>query len=88
MAGQRAVESAELAMLGVTASEDALETAIETLDPAASDDVDLNGMDHLGNEVAHHPEHHQGPPVADLHPGGGAGVHRAIPPGSATRRGQ
>ncbi len=50
MAGQRAVESAELAMLGVTASEDALETAIETLGPAAADDVDMNAMNHLGKE--------------------------------------
>ena len=50
MAGQRAVESAEMAMLGVTASEDALETAIETLGPAAADDVDVDGMARLGNE--------------------------------------
>ena len=50
MAGQRAVESAELAMLGVTASEDALETAIETLGPAAADDVNMDGMAHLGKE--------------------------------------
>ena len=50
MAGQRAVESAEMAMLGVTASEDALETAIETLGPAAADDVDVDGMAHLGKE--------------------------------------
>ena len=50
MAGQRAVESAEMAMLGVTASEDALETAIETLGPATAEDVDMNGMDHLGEE--------------------------------------
>ena len=50
MAGQRAVQSAELAMLGVTASEDALETAIDTLGSAAADDVDMNGMAHLGKE--------------------------------------
>ena len=50
MAGQRAVQSAELAMLGVTASEDALETAIETLGPATADDVDVKGMAHLGKE--------------------------------------
>ena len=50
MAGQRAVDSAEMAMLGVTASEDALETAIDTLGPAAADDVDVNGMAHLGNQ--------------------------------------
>lgn len=50
MASRRAVESAEMAMLGVTASEDALETAIETLGPSAADDVDVNGMAHLGKE--------------------------------------
>ncbi len=50
MVGQRAVDSAEMAMLGVTASDDALETAIETLSPAAADDVDLNGMSHLGKQ--------------------------------------
>ena len=50
MAGQRAVDSAEMAMLDVTASEDALETAIETLGPAAAEDVDVNGMAHLGKQ--------------------------------------
>ncbi len=50
MAGQRAVDSAEMAMLDVTASEDALETAIATLGPAAAEDVDVNGMAHLGKQ--------------------------------------
>ena len=50
MAGQRAVESAEMALLGVTASEDALESAIEALGPTTAEDIDMNGMSHLGEE--------------------------------------
>ena len=50
MAGQRAADSAEMAMLDVTASEDALETAIATLGPAVAEDVDVNGMAHLGKQ--------------------------------------
>lgn len=50
MAGQRAVDSAELAMAGVTASTDALETAIEALGPAGAEDVDMDGMAYLGKE--------------------------------------
>ena len=50
MAGQRAVESAEMAVLGVTASVDALESAIETLGPTSAEDIDMNGMAHLGEE--------------------------------------
>ena len=50
MAGQRAVESAEMAMLGVTASVDALESTIEIFGPATAEDIDMNGMAHLGEE--------------------------------------
>ena len=50
MAGQRAVEAAELAMLGVTASSDALESAIEVLGPSAAEDVNMTAMGQLGVE--------------------------------------
>ena len=50
MAGQRAVESAEMATLGVTASTDALESAIEALGPTAAEDVDMTAMGQLGND--------------------------------------
>ena len=50
MAGQRAVDSAEMAMTGVTASTDALETAIEALGPTDAEDVDMDGMGQLGKE--------------------------------------
>ena len=50
LTGQRAIESAEMAMLGVTASVDALESAIEVLGPATAEDIDMNGMAHLGQE--------------------------------------
>ncbi len=50
LAGQRAVESAELAMVGVTSSEDSIEYMIETLGPASSEDVYMKGMAHLGKE--------------------------------------
>ncbi len=54
MAGQRAVESAEMAMMGVTASEGALESMVEALGPAEAEDVDLREMERLG-EVWHTP---------------------------------
>ena len=50
MAGQRAVDSAEMAIAGVTASTDALETAIEVLGPTDAQDVDMDGMAYLGEE--------------------------------------
>ena len=39
-----------MALLGVTASEDALESAIEALGPTTAEDIDMNGMAHLGEE--------------------------------------
>ena len=50
MAGQRAVESSEMAMLGVTASVDALESTIDIFGPAIAEDIEMNGMAHLGEE--------------------------------------
>ena len=50
MVGQRAVEAAEMAKLGVTASVDALESAIEALGPSAAGDVDMTAMGRLGDE--------------------------------------
>ncbi len=50
MAGQRAIESAEMAMLGVTASEDGLESMVEAIGPAEAEDVDMREMEGLGIE--------------------------------------
>lgn len=47
LAGQRAVEAAELAAAGVTASDDALETAFERLGPLANAPADMSRYDEL-----------------------------------------
>ena len=54
LADQRAVESAELAALGVTAPEDALETAFHRLDPAAEPQADATPIDCLGDDWTSH----------------------------------
>lgn len=50
MAGQRAIESAELAVLGITASDDALETGFEILGPLSDSEADTEYFDRLGVE--------------------------------------
>ena len=75
MAGQRAVESAEMALLGVTASEDALESAIEALGPTTAEDIDMNGMSHLGDEWYTPRNIIKILSVADLHTGSGRSIY-------------
>lgn len=48
LAGQRAVEAAELATAGVTASDDALDTAFDRLGPLADAPADMSRYDLLG----------------------------------------
>ncbi len=54
LAGQRAVESAELAARGITAPADALEFAIETLSRMGAPAADLTAFDKLGSRWTTH----------------------------------
>lgn len=48
LAGQRAVEAAELAAAGVTATDDAMETILDKLSPAPSARFSAHALEHLG----------------------------------------
>ena len=88
MTGQRAVESAEMAMLGVTASVDALESAIDILGPATAEDIDLEWDGSSRSGVVHDPEHYQSLSVTDLYPSGGRSIGRASQTWSPARTNQ
>ena len=71
LAGQRAVECADLAVRGVSASHDALEFALETLAKVDDPPPDLRPFKDLGSSWDYAPPRYQVLPVADLHPGRG-----------------